>query len=99
MKRAKLKKSRQIKTLLIALILVIAIVVVVLFPQPSDAVCGTDADCVPAQCCHPVSCVPLEQKPDCTDILCTLECKPNTLDCSQGSCACEKGKCIVKWKE
>jgi hypothetical protein len=64
-------------------------------PEPTpagDGQCKVDADCVPAGCCHPATCVPVAQKPDCTDVMCTMQCAPNTLDCG-GHCACEAGSC------
>ncbi|MDC0717626.1 hypothetical protein [Nannocystis bainbridge] len=57
-----------------------------------EGTCKVDADCVPASCCHPASCVPAAQKPDCTDVMCTMQCAPNTMDCG-GHCACEAGSC------
>jgi len=71
-------------------------------PQPEPQVtaaaeggggeCAVDADCVPASCCHPNSCVPAAQKPDCADVACTMECQAGTMDCG-GRCACEAGSC------
>lgn len=63
--------------------------------------CTQDADCVPASCCHPASCVSKDKKPDCSGIMCTMSCEPDTLDCGQGSCLCVKNKCsaIIPWKE
>lgn len=55
--------------------------------------CITDTDCVAAACCHPSACVPITEKPDCSEIFCTQECKPGTLDCNQGYCSCINGKC------
>ena len=57
--------------------------------------CTVDADCVPAECCHPTSCVAANQAPDCADVICTLECRPNTMDCGQGHCACQDGQCAA----
>jgi hypothetical protein len=54
--------------------------------------CAVDADCVPAGCCHPSSCVPVAQKAECSGTMCTMECQPGTLDCG-GRCACEAGSC------
>lgn len=54
--------------------------------------CSVDADCVPAGCCHPSTCVPVSEKPNCTDVMCTMNCQPGTLDCG-GRCACEAGSC------
>jgi len=63
-------------------------------PAPvGDGACSVDADCVPAGCCHPTTCVPTTQKPDCADTMCTMNCAPGTLDCGQGRCACEAGSC------
>jgi hypothetical protein len=68
-------------------------------PSPAPApggdgggACSVDADCVPASCCHPTSCVPAAQKPDCSGIMCTMQCAAGTLDCG-GRCACEAGSC------
>lgn len=54
--------------------------------------CKTDAECVPATCCHSNSCVHVSLKPDCDATPCTRICEPMTLDCG-GSCACVEGKC------
>jgi len=59
--------------------------------------CVNDADCVPAQCCHPTSCVPKQQAPNCSNVACTMECREGTLDCGSGSCACVNGRCGVVW--
>ncbi len=62
---------------------------------PVDAqTCTTNADCVPAQCCHPTSCVRQDAKPVCTDIMCTMSCE-GPLDCGAGSCGCTNGRCSV----
>ena len=55
--------------------------------------CTADAEFVPAGCCHPSTCVPIQNKSDCSDAYCTLDCQPGTLDCGYGSCLCVKGKC------
>jgi len=59
--------------------------------------CKSDDQCVPAQCCHPTSCVPINQAPDCEGVACTTECREGTIDCDQGSCTCTDGKCHVEW--
>ena len=56
--------------------------------------CTTDADCVPAQCCHLTSCISQAAKPVCTDIMCTMSCE-GSLDCGAGSCGCTNGRCSV----
>ena len=59
--------------------------------------CDSDDHCIPAQCCHPTSCVPISQAPDCEGIMCTQECQGETMDCGQGSCVCVDGECQVEW--
>ena len=59
--------------------------------------CKMDEDCVPAQCCHPTSCINKDYKPDCSGIVCTMECAPNTMDCGQGKCVCVDNTCQVEW--
>jgi len=61
--------------------------------------CTLDSDCVPEQCCHPVSCINKNYAPDCSGIFCTMECKEGTMDCGQGSCKCVEGKCKAVFKE
>lgn len=78
---------------IVVIILVAAAVLVILTPQLPEMGCLTDADCVPASCCHPDSCTPAVRAPNCTDIVCTEECVPGTLDCGQGHCACMNGSC------
>jgi len=55
--------------------------------------CTTDDDCVPAQCCHPTSCVNQASITVC-NLFCTASCK-GPLDCGAGSCGCTNGKCSV----
>jgi hypothetical protein len=59
--------------------------------------CVTDEDCVPAQCCHPTSCVHKDLSPDCTEAVCTMDCRPDTMDCEYGYCVCIDGECEVEW--
>jgi len=77
----------------------VVVAAAVLFIQKagfSGLECYSDSDCVPATCCHPDSCVSYQKAPECSGMMCTEECKPNTLDCNQGSCLCQKGKCLAK---
>lgn len=62
----------------------------------SETKCITDADCVPATCCHPDSCVNVKYAPDCKNIICTLECRLGTMDCGGGRCVCINNQCKVK---
>jgi hypothetical protein len=58
--------------------------------------CTTDADCVPAECCHPTTCVAAASKVDCSATMCTMECKSGTMDCF-GGCLCGEDKmCAAK---
>jgi hypothetical protein len=68
-------------------------------PPPPVARCEQDADCVPAGCCHPDACVPKSAAPDCSQVACTMECRPGTLDCGNGRCACEAGSCTAKLEQ
>ncbi len=56
-------------------------------------VCLTDDDCVPAECCHPASCINKANKGVCT-LLCTMSCE-GPIDCGAGRCGCVNGKCSV----
>jgi hypothetical protein len=57
--------------------------------------CTEDLDCAEAQCCHPTSCVPADEKPDCSDSFCTMQCAPDTMDCGAGSCKCVNQVCTA----
>lgn len=58
---------------------------------PSET-CNVYSDCVPAQCCHPTSCINKNYKTVC-NLACTQGCS-GPLDCG-GSCGCAEGKCYV----
>ncbi len=57
--------------------------------------CQGDTDCVPAQCCHPTSCVNREFSPDCSGIGCTAVCQ-GPIDCGAGECICRDNRCVVE---
>ncbi len=59
--------------------------------------CTQDADCVEDSCCHATGCTAKENKPNCGEIGCTMECAPGTLDCGQGACKCDMGKCKAEF--
>lgn len=61
----------------------------------SDDACTTDADCVPAGCCHAAACVAQASAPDCADVMCTTDCQYGTLDCG-GACLCHEGRCAAR---
>lgn len=56
--------------------------------------CRNDKDCSPVCGCHPNSCVLVNTKPDCKEMLCSMECS-GPLDCGAGYCGCVNGKCNV----
>lgn len=58
--------------------------------------CTSAADCVPAECCHAKTAANSAYAPDCSDLLCTADCVPETLDCGQGEIECVNNRCIVK---
>jgi hypothetical protein len=64
----------------------------------AGAECSSDADCVPATCCHPKTCVAKSAAPDCSATMCTKECRGGTLDCG-GSCLCKEGRCDARLGE
>lgn len=60
--------------------------------------CQTDADCVPAGCCHPAACVAQANAPTCGEVMCTADCRPDTMDCG-GGCLCHEGRCAARLAE
>jgi len=60
---------------------------------------GDDLVCVPASCCHATGCVLEAEAPNCSGIICTMECVPGTLDCNQARCEYIDGECTVVWGE
>lgn len=60
--------------------------------------CTTDADCVPAECCHAAACVARGNAPSCGDAICTQECRFGTIDCG-GGCLCHEGRCAARLSE
>lgn len=64
-------------------------------PLPgNETACMQDNDCVPAQCCHPTSCINAAYAPNCTGVVCTLSCE-GPIDCGAGHCGCVNGTCSV----
>lgn len=58
-----------------------------------NATCQYIDDCVPAECCHPSSCINRAYKGVC-NLACTESCE-GPLDCGAGSCGCISGRCVV----
>ena len=84
-----------IKVLIIISLVIFSVLFVLSFFVGEENIkyCQVDDDCVPMACCHPDDCVNLANRPDCTGIMCTMECKPGTMDCGQGYCACVDNEC------
>lgn len=61
---------------------------------PAAEQCTVDADCVPAQCCHPTSAVNSAYAPNCAAVLCTASCE-GPLDCGAGEIKCVSNRCTV----
>lgn len=60
--------------------------------------CVSDADCIPAECCHATACVAVANAPSCGDAMCTQECRYGTIDCG-GGCLCHEGHCAARLSE
>jgi len=60
-----------------------------------DETCESDADCVPAGCCHAAACTSVANAPACEETMCTSDCQFGTLDCG-GACLCHEGRCAAR---
>jgi len=91
------KRKKNNKELFTILALLIGLFAITLFfiqqPEISEDIVKHDESCIPAECCHPKTCLDINEKPDCDDIYCTQECSPDTMDCGQGSCQRINGEC------
>ena len=56
-------------------------------------------DCVPASCCHATECVLESDAPNCSGVLCSMECRGGTMDCGQARCEYIDGECEVVLNE
>lgn len=61
--------------------------------------CVVDKDCVADSCCHAKGAVGKAYAPDCSGMMCTMNCEPGTLDCGAGRVACVEGSCKVVFSE
>ncbi len=66
-------------------------------PQGADY-CEVDADCAPAQCCHPENTVNKRFAPNCEEAICTAVCA-GSLDCAAGEIKCVENKCVIVPRE
>jgi hypothetical protein len=88
---SKVKKS----IIIIGLVLILSFIVSACNTIPSTKVCEINADCVPAYCCHSNEVINKDNKPDCSGVLCSAECAPDTLDCGQAKALCVEGICTM----
>jgi len=58
-----------------------------------------EAVCVPADCCHSTRCVLESEAPNCSNRICTMDCRNGTMDCGFGHCEFVGGECEVVWDE
>jgi len=70
-----------------------AIVTATPTPMVDQASCTVNSDCVPAQCCHPTSCINRAFKGVC-NVACTASCE-GPIDCGAGHRGCVSGTCRV----
>ena len=78
----------------ILIILVIVVSIFLISCNPTVQQCSIDADCMPAQCCHPTGAIDQAHAPDCSGVVCTMSCE-GPLDCGQGEVKCVSHKCSV----
>ncbi len=89
-----LSMRRRLGFMVLALLLLFLFAGCTTSPGNDDTTsCTNNLQCVPAQCCHPTSCINVIYKEPCTEI-CTMECR-EPLDCGAGHCGCVDGKCQV----
>ncbi len=83
--------------LVIGVVLMFSIFLISCTPQdiPPEKLCESDDECVAASCCHSTDAVNKDHRPDCSNVFCTMECKPGTLDCGQGEIRCIDNKCTA----
>ena len=101
LKRIKIEHNKWLFAVIIILLLLLGYVVYVIIKDRNkiedvirEDICLSDADCVPAGCCHPDSCVIKEKAPDCSGAICTAVCS-GPLDCGAGSCGCINNQCEI----
>ena len=103
-KKEGIKFTYNKKVLLFIVLLALMLTLVIYFIVKNDegeselGECKVDSDCVPATCCHPDTCVPKENSPNCDRVMCSMGCS-GPLDCGAGSCSCAGGKCNIPKKE
>jgi len=81
------------KKIIVGLLLMVSIFFISC-AAPAAEQCSVDADCVPAQCCHPTGAVNKAYAPDCAAVLCTASCE-GPLDCGAGEIKCVSNRCTI----
>ncbi|HLD40124.1 MAG TPA: hypothetical protein VJB13_03210 [Candidatus Nanoarchaeia archaeon] len=76
------------------LVLITSIFLISCTTAPKAEQCSVDADCIPAQCCHPTSAVNKAEAPDCSAVLCSMSCE-GPLDCGAGEIKCVSNRCTI----
>ena len=95
-----MKTIKTMKTIFIFLSLLSVLLVVGCGTSVSEELqCSSDLDCVPNACCHADGTVNKAFAQDCSGMLCTMDCVPDTLDCGQADLKCLEGQCQVVWRE
>jgi hypothetical protein len=102
LKKIKIEHNKPLFWAIVVLMIVLIIVIVYIvrlnkennIHNPiNNSQCRTDADCIPAGCCHPTSCTTKENVKPC-NLLCSQDCS-GPLDCGAGRCGCVKGNCQI----
>jgi hypothetical protein len=102
--RIKIEHNRVLFWIIIALIVLLIIIIVITKNLEKKQIdlnlsCSLDSDCVPASCCHASSCINRDYVPNCSRIMCTMECRQGTFDCNNGKCSCINGKCSAVFEK
>jgi hypothetical protein len=94
--KVKITHNRRLFVIIILLIILLAFLIYGILRKPAQIPgnCVKDSDCIPSGCCHPDSCTNAKTAPECTKVICTMECS-GPLDCGAGSCGCINGECKV----
>lgn len=87
--------KKEVKFVVLLVLLVLLLILTSCASIPVEKQCETVDQCSPEECCHSSEAVNKKFAPDCTEVMCTMECVPRTLDCDQGDLVCVRGECEV----
>lgn len=96
------KRINHIRVIAVVIAALILFSLILLFFRLRDNLSenfGEVLKCVPDKCCHASGCVLEQNAPDCSNSICTMECREGTMDCDAGHCEYLNGKCEVSWNE